>query len=353
MSRPAVPSPGRDPERTLPFSAPVVPPAAHLPPEYAGETAPGAPGAAPRVTVVEPPKESFDKEPGVHPEPSSGTTTPETQNYADMQDYFDWTTETDVTESARDDSADAVRKLSLRNMSPAKLVLILCTTFLGNLVLTGIMLVPILVIHYVYRKRDDDHKVYIADNVEAWFIWAAFNLHLQWWIHFLVELMPAIITGVLRLVWGAPGQRLQNYLEYYRALNRYLKLLFYAALNWGSWTIIFNSIFGLYSASNPSETSRAPYTYRIYQVMEFIVRRPTHPVLHHRHDVCRKGDCQIYCDPLPQVVVRGPYPEHDARRQGARPPVQPPPQGRRIVRRTECARLCPGRKDVPARAHAP
>ncbi|KAI3617267.1 hypothetical protein CBS9595_003176 [Malassezia furfur] len=271
MSRPAVPSPGRDPERTLPFSAPVVPPAAHLPPEYAGETAPGAPGAAPRVTVVEPPKESFDKEPGVHPEPSSGTTTPETQNYADMQDYFDWTTETDVTESARDDSADAVRKLSLRNMSPAKLVLILCTTFLGNLVLTGIMLVPILVIHYVYRKRDDDHKVYIADNVEAWFIWAAFNLHLQWWIHFLVELMPAIITGVLRLVWGAPGQRLQNYLEYYRALNRYLKLLFYAALNWGSWTIIFNSIFGLYSASNPSETSRAPYTYRIYQVMEFIV----------------------------------------------------------------------------------
>lgn len=275
MSAPAA-TPERRPAGASPAGAePTAPPAAALPQVQVLGSDPQPASAPPRVTVVEPPSLSLDGVPRMAPDAAVQAQTPDAPGDHVMNDYFDWATENDVSESARDETKPA-RKLSMRNMSPGKLLLILTTTFFGNLVLVGIMLVPILVVHFVYRdkNRDDPHKVYIADNVEAWFIWAAFNLHLQWWIHFLVELVPPTVLGVVKVSWGPPGQRIQSCLEYYRAMSGYLKLVFYAALNWGSWTIIFNPIYGLASERNPRENSRATYTWRIYQVMEFIVRIP-------------------------------------------------------------------------------
>jgi len=57
--------------------------------------------------------------------------------------------------------------------------------------------------------------------------------------------------------------------EFFDAIKNYIKLILYAALSWGSWAIIFNSIYGLYTRSDP-QTSRAAYLYRIYQVIEFL-----------------------------------------------------------------------------------
>lgn len=261
------------PDRESPAAAPALPQAAALPYERATDPTPPSGASAPRVTVVDPPTISLAGLPKFEPGTAveADTPGPSIHDPGSPTDYFDWVTDNDVSESARDEEKP-VRRFSMKNMTPAKLVLMLLTTFVGNLILVGLMLIPILCIHYVYRPHHPGRE-YKARNVEAWFIWAAFNLHLQWWIHFLVELIPAIILYVVRLIWGPPGQLLQSALEYYRAMCNYFKLLLYAALNWGSWTVIFSPMFGLYKEGDPDpDHSWASYTPRLYQVMQFIVR---------------------------------------------------------------------------------
>ena len=188
------------------------------------------------------------------------------------KDYFDWIDDKDVDEKNRTEERKQ-RKLRLRHLTPRRALMLLCTTFIGNLVLVGLMLIPILVIRFVYRKQDRDDKEnqdYVADNVEAWFIWAAFNLHFQWWIHFLIEMFPAMFLGAMRLVWGKPNQDVLSRMEYYDVNKPYIKFVLYGALNWGSWAIIFNSFYDLYTRHDPENNARAKYTARIYEVMEFI-----------------------------------------------------------------------------------
>lgn len=50
-------------------------------------------------------------------------------------------------------------------------------------------------------------------------------------------------------------------------LSVYLQPLFFAGFFWGSFAVTFNSIFHLRNAPDPAN-SRAPYTYRVYQVVE-------------------------------------------------------------------------------------
>lgn len=201
--------------------------------------------------------------PMAHPSATSGQ---------EPKDYFDWIDDKDVDEKNRTEERKQ-RKLRLRHMTPRRALMLLCTTFIGNLVLVGLMLIPILVVRFVYRKQDrgdKDRQDYVADNIEAWFIWAAFNLHFQWWIHFLVEMVPAIFLGAMRLVWGKPNQDVLSRMEYYDVNKPYIKFVLYGALIWGSWAIIFNSFYGLYTRDDPKNNARAKYTARIYQVMEFI-----------------------------------------------------------------------------------
>lgn len=181
------------------------------------------------------------------------------------------------------------------------------TTFLGNFIISVLLLVPVLVMQFVYRSKTQDrpmtpaeqatkdHRDYVADNVQAWFIWAAFNLHVEWWLHILVEIVPRVFIFAFRIVWGNVGQKVLSLAgkcwaalgdphailshsapfvwlptEFYNAIKGYIKPILYAALGWGSWAILFNSIYGLYTHSDP-QTSRASYTYRLYQVVEFFV----------------------------------------------------------------------------------
>ena len=57
-------------------------------------------------------------------------------------------------------------------------------------------------------------------------------------------------------------------MELFTASKGYIKPLFFAGFFWGSFAITFNSIFDLRDASDPKDGSRAPYTYRIFQVVE-------------------------------------------------------------------------------------
>ncbi|KAJ9474926.1 EF-hand domain-containing protein [Pseudozyma hubeiensis] len=187
------------------------------------------------------------------------------------RDYgdFDWSDEEDLDEAVRFENEQA-KQVRMGRLSLWKILNFLATTFLGNLIVSGCLLIPVIVIQYVYRRRgpDEGHRDFVADNVQAWFIWAAFNLHVEWWIHLLVELFPKATLGLIQLVWGRPSQRILSLAEYFNAIKGYIKLVAYAALSWGSWAIIFNSIYGLYNHTD-ARNSRAGYLYRIYQVIEF------------------------------------------------------------------------------------
>lgn len=191
-------------------------------------------------------------------------------------DEFDWSEDEEERKAAATEEKQA-QAISMRRKkwSPFKFIKWLATTFLGNLIISAALAVPVIVIQFVYRPQnsgnDDDaiHRDYVADNVQAWFIWAAFNLHVEWWIHLAVELFPRVAMGVIRLFWGGVSQKELTWVEYYNAIKAYIKPVYYAALSWGSWAIIFNSIYGLYTRTNTETESRATYLYRIYQVIEF------------------------------------------------------------------------------------
>ncbi len=188
------------------------------------------------------------------------------------RDYgeFDWSDEDDIEEAARFENEQA-KQVRMGRLSLWKILNFLATTFLGNIIVAGCLLIPVIVVQYEYRRSGpgESHRDYVADNVQAWFIWAAFNLHVEWWIHLLVELFPKAVLGVIQLIWGRPSQRILSLAEYFNAIKIYIKLVGYAALAWGSWAIIFNSIYGLYDHTHPRTQSRATYLYRIYQVIEF------------------------------------------------------------------------------------
>lgn len=191
-------------------------------------------------------------------------------------DDFDWSDDEGVEENLRAERAEAMaaRKKRNRRLSPYKILRWLVLSFLGNFLLSAILVVPAIVLQFLYRNEgpesDRAHRDYVTDNVQAWTIWASFNLFMSWVFHILVELFPRFLLGAVALVWGRTNQTVLTAAEYYNAQKGYIKPLFYAACSWGSFAIIFNSIFHLYNHSDPENASRATYLYRIYQIIEFL-----------------------------------------------------------------------------------
>ncbi|UZJ52323.1 hypothetical protein CBS101457_001643 [Exobasidium rhododendri] len=198
------------------------------------------------------------------------------EDEGDLFDEFDWSEDEEERKMASEE-VKQVQAIALRRkkLSPFSIIKWLATTFLGNLIISATLIVPVIVIQVVYRPQTVDsdanaaHRDYVADNIQAWFIWAAFNLHVEWWIHLSVELFPRSAAVVIKMFWGGISQKELTFVEFYNAFKKYIKMVYYAALAWGSWAIIFNSIYNLYTRSNPDTESRAKYLYRIYQVIEF------------------------------------------------------------------------------------
>lgn len=189
-------------------------------------------------------------------------------------DEFDWSEDEQEQQAAKEEEkqlqAIALRR---RKISPFKILKWLGTTFLGNFIISATLVVPAIVLQYTYRNKgpisERTRRDYVTDNVQAWLIWASFNLHVEWWIHLIIELFPRAAIAIVGAVWGNVSQHILSFVEVFNAIKGYVKLIGYAALSWGSWAIIFNSIFGLYTRTNPETESRATYLYRIYQVIEF------------------------------------------------------------------------------------
>ncbi|KDN43438.1 hypothetical protein K437DRAFT_248471 [Tilletiaria anomala UBC 951] len=196
------------------------------------------------------------------------------EDYSDGAN-FNWSDDEAVEESAKfEEEIAQQRKVKIGRISLWAIIRFLGVTFLGNLIISSLLIVPVLVIQFVYRPaggvstQETAHKDYVADNIQAWFIWAAFNLHVMWWLHFSVGLIPRVGILLVQIVWGTANQRVKTYAEVYNAIKAYISPITYAAMSWASWATLFNPIFGLYNQTDPSH-SRGAYLYRIYQVVEF------------------------------------------------------------------------------------
>ncbi|KAK0528798.1 hypothetical protein OC842_004440 [Tilletia horrida] len=205
-------------------------------------------------------------------------------NDKDPDDYA-WSDEDDVEEAARfeEEQAKELRVGGRGRLSLWKILRFLATTFLGNFIISCTLIVPVLVMQFYYRKHLPDYVAsdspeanarrnrqdFIADNVQAAFIWAAFNLHMMWWLHIGVELFPRVVLFIVRGVWGTASQRLLGLAEFYASIKQFIKPVFYAAMSWGSWAIIYGpNLYDLYNNSD-TKASRATYAPRLYQVVEF------------------------------------------------------------------------------------
>ncbi len=249
-------------------------------------------------------------------------------------DDFNWSDDEAVEEAAKfEEDIAQQRKAKLGRLSLYAILRFLAVTFLGNLIISCLLIIPVIVIQFVYRPQqavsEDDatHRDFVADNIQAWFIWAAFNLHIMWWLHFLVSLVPRVGVSLVALIWGTANQQVKSAAEFYSAIKMYISPVAYVAMLWGSWAIIFNSIYGLYSHTNPATESRATYLYRIYQVVQFFVspqpiaKRLLFPCSPHvlftvlsDVDRLRREDLdQGHCDALPQECLRRAYREGHGR----------------------------------------
>lgn len=211
-------------------------------------------------------------------EPSIYSDTGSVFSLGDDYDYddFHWSDDEAVEEANQyEEQLANERKVRIGRFSLMTIVQFLCFTFLGNLFISIVLIIPVLALRFLWRPARDDHspgasrKRYLSDNVEAWLIWASVNLHISWWLNALVRIIPTLVSGVIRIVWGSVNQQVKTVLEAYNTVKTAISPIFYAAAAWIIWDIIFIFIYSLYTYADPSQ-DRASYTYRGSQVIQLI-----------------------------------------------------------------------------------
>jgi hypothetical protein len=139
----------------------------------------------------------------------------------------------------------------------------LFSTLIGSLFLASLLVAgPILVHFFWYVPHKSAHRRYVLDNVEAWLFWAAANLLVSWFLALLIDIVPAVTRTVISIAWGHVSEYVKSRIEMYNSVKDTIKPVLYAASGWVSWIILFESIYGLYNANDPS-ASRASYTQRV------------------------------------------------------------------------------------------
>ncbi|KAF5363319.1 hypothetical protein D9756_000581 [Leucocoprinus leucothites] len=187
----------------------------------------------------------------------------------DSEDY-DWSGEEDLVDEEVKFEKQMGVKTKPKGWGPRRIITFLFSSLLGSTFMAGVLVVPPLIIHfYWYEPHPTDHRRYVKDNIQAWFFWAASNLVISWWLALIIDLVPIVARFIIAAAWGHVSEFVKNRIEMYNSVKDNVKPIFYAASGWLSWTIIFGSIFKLFNMDDPTN-SRAGYTYRLSQVMEFL-----------------------------------------------------------------------------------
>ncbi|KAI0771961.1 Mechanosensitive ion channel-domain-containing protein [Trametes elegans] len=190
----------------------------------------------------------------------------------DDEDAYDWSGDEDlVDEEAKFEHAMGVKKKrKFGCIRPDRLITMLFSTLIGSTILSGLIITPALLIHfYWYKPHPDEHRKYVKDNVEAWLFWAAANVSISWGLGLIVDIIPVIVRWVIALIWGHVSELIKSRLELYNSVKDTIKPVLYGASCWVSWVILFANIFELYDMDD-EDSSRAPYTPRVYEAIEFL-----------------------------------------------------------------------------------
>ncbi len=151
-----------------------------------------------------------------------------------------------------------------------RVITLLFSSLIGSTFLAGVLITPGVLIHfYWYKKNPTEHRLLVKQNVQAWLFWAAANLLISWYLALIVDLVPTVIRFIIMAAWGHVSEIVKSRLELYGSVKNTFKPLLYAASGWVSWIIVFGHIYNLFNTSD-SEASRAPYTERVAQVIQFL-----------------------------------------------------------------------------------
>ncbi|KAH7869025.1 uncharacterized protein C8R40DRAFT_1177155 [Lentinula edodes] len=192
-----------------------------------------------------------------------------TDDEEDDSDY-DWSGEDDLV----DEEAKFEQQMGVKPKKTGwgfkRIVTLLFSSLLGSTLVAGILVTPGILIHfYWFNNNPTSHRKYVEQNVQAWLFWAAANLLLSWYLAVIVDLVPTLATFIIAAVWGHVSEVFKSRVELYNSVKNTFKPVLYAASAWASWVIIFGHIFNLYDTVDTSQ-SRAGYTQRLYQVVEFL-----------------------------------------------------------------------------------
>lgn len=187
----------------------------------------------------------------------------------DEDEDFDWSGDEDLEEEEAKFEKQAGIKLQSRR-SLWRLVTFLFSTLIGSVFLAGVLVTPALIVNfYWYKPHPTDDRRYIAQNVEAWLLWAAANVVISWALAMIVDVIPVIIRILISLSWGHVSEEVKTRIELYNSIKDTFKPVLYASSAWISWVILFENIFHLHNPSSNVQ-SYAAYTDRVAQAIEFL-----------------------------------------------------------------------------------
>ncbi|TDL29771.1 hypothetical protein BD410DRAFT_817773 [Rickenella mellea] len=185
-------------------------------------------------------------------------------------EIYNWSDEDDLV----DQEAKYEQHIGLRSEAKKwgvmKIITFFFSTLVGSTITAGLIVVGPILLHIFYLEKNRTvHRQYVTDTVSAWLFWAAANLLVSWYLALIVDIIPAVVTSIVSLAWGHVSQAIKSRVEMYVSVKDVFKPLLYAASAWVSWVILFANIYDLYDMNNESQ-SRAPYTPRVYQAVEFL-----------------------------------------------------------------------------------
>ncbi|KAI8457824.1 hypothetical protein BY996DRAFT_6885123, partial [Phakopsora pachyrhizi] len=213
--------------------------------------------------------------------PSNVDYSSETDGGGQSFDDYDWENDDDLDGDARfeDLNADKAeynhhqRRALTRRFSPYNIFKVLLTTFIGNIILSIVFIIPPLILRFdgYYEATNNPQALYHHlhyDNTSAWLFWISYNLMSSWALHFLTELSPRIAVSLVSIIWGDVSESIKTQIETFHTYKTWLKVLLYSAMGWGSWEVIFGGIFDLHSTT--TKPSRAHYTDTIHIIAQLI-----------------------------------------------------------------------------------
>ncbi|KAK0453264.1 Mechanosensitive ion channel-domain-containing protein [Armillaria borealis] len=185
-------------------------------------------------------------------------------------DNYDWSGEEDLV----DEEAKFEKQMGLKQKDKRwtfkRVFTLLFSSLIGSTFLAGVIVAPGILIHYFwYKNNPSEHRLYVKQNVQAWLFWAAANLVISWYLALIVDIIPTIFRFMVMAAWGHVSEHIKTRIELYCSIKNTFKPVLYVASAWASWVIIFGHIFNLYDTQDASQ-SRAHYTERLYQVVEFL-----------------------------------------------------------------------------------